>query len=123
MTHIRAEEIAEESKKEHLKECLTEQHKGQFETTEKLIRSAYAVAKNNRLYLSYQEYCELQQANGLVIGTHLHCRYAGTAMIDSIEEDKLKIICDYLITNNQRVSITLDESTTVSRKSYLVWCK
>ena len=91
MTHIRAEEIVEESKKEHLKECLTEQHKGQFETTENLIRSAYAVAKN-RPYLSYQEYCELQQANGLVIGTHLHCRYAGTAMIDSIEEDKLKSI-------------------------------
>ena len=49
-THITAEEIAEESKKEHLKECLTEQHKEQFETTEKLIRSAYAVAKNNRPY-------------------------------------------------------------------------
>ena len=41
-------------------------------------------------------------------------------MIDSVEEEKLKIICDSLITNNQRVSITLDESTTVSRKSYLV---
>ena len=50
MTHIRAEETAEVSKKEHLKEGLTEQHKGQFETTEKLIRSAYAVAKNNRPY-------------------------------------------------------------------------
>ena len=71
-------------------------------------------------HLSYQEYCELQQANGLVIGTHLHSCYAGTAMIDSIEEDKLKILCDSLITNNQRVSITLEECTTVSRKSYLV---
>ena len=50
ITHIRAEEIAEESKKEHLKEGLTEQHKGQFDTTEKLIRSSYAVAKNNRPY-------------------------------------------------------------------------
>ena len=50
MTHISTEEIAEESKKEHLKVCLTEQHEGQFEATEKLIRSAYAVAKNNRPY-------------------------------------------------------------------------
>ena len=51
MTHIRAEEIAEESKKEHLKEGLTEQHKGQFETTEKLIRNDDAVAKNNRPFI------------------------------------------------------------------------
>ena len=35
MTHIRAEEIVEESKKERLKEGFREQHKGQFETTER----------------------------------------------------------------------------------------
>ena len=120
MTHIRAGEIVEESKKDRLKKGFKEQHKGQFETTERLIRSAYAVAKNNRPYVSYQEYCELQQANGLDIGTCLHSRYAGTAMIDSIAEDMLKILCDSLIKNNQRVSIMLDESTTVSRKSCLV---
>ena len=48
MSRIRAEEIVEEFKKERLKEGFKEQHKGQFETTERLIRSAYAVAKNNR---------------------------------------------------------------------------
>ena len=45
MTRIRAEEIVEEFKKERLKEGFKEQHKGQFEKTDRLIRSPHAVAK------------------------------------------------------------------------------
>ena len=44
MTRIRAEEIVDEFKKERLKEGFKEQHKGQFETTDRLIRSPHAVA-------------------------------------------------------------------------------
>lgn len=63
---------------------------------------------------------ELQIANGLNLGTCLQSCYAGTAMIDGITEEMQKRLRQARTSNCQKISIILDESSTVSRKSCLV---
>lgn len=119
-SHIKAVSILRKAEINVLPEQFLFQQKGHYETTARLMRTAYNLAKNNRPFVSYSESCDLQEANGLNIGTSLHSRYSGTGMVDCIAVEMRKKLCDAVIGGSQKISIMLDESTTVSRKSCMV---
>ena len=84
------------------------------------MRTAYSVAKCNRPLVAFQELCELQEANGLNLGIGLHSRFSGTHMINCISHTMKVKICSAIIERGQKLSVMIDESTTVSRKSCLI---
>ena len=88
--------------------------------TEKCIRSAYYVAFYNRPYVDYQHLIQLQQTNGIDMGHILHGRTTCTSMINCIASTMRQSICQFLIKNNRKIGLILDESTSISKKSCLI---
>lgn len=120
VSHLEAVKVIEQAKKDVLPHAFVKQKKEQYQTTARLMRTAYSVAKHNRPYVSYPELCELQEANGLDLGIGLHSRTTAALMADSIAEQMRKTLCNSIQTQQKKVAIMMDESTTVSRKSCLV---
>lgn len=119
-SHLRALDIVSTAKDEVLPGHVEKQNADKHETTKKLMRTAYSVAKNNRPYVSYSELCDLQEANGVDLGIGLHSRYSATLMIDCMANEMRSKLCKEIVRRSQKISIMLDESTTVSRKSCLI---
>ena len=120
VSHIEAVSVTEMAKKDILGEAFVKQKAKLNQSTARLMRTAYSIAKNNRPYVSYAEQCELQEANGLDLGKGLHSRASATLMVDSIAVQMKATLCKTIISNCQKISIMLDESTTISQKSCLV---
>lgn len=71
-------------------------------TTQYIFRTAYYLAKNNRPYSDHSKLVELQQLNGINLGTTLHSRYSSTTIITHIaKEMKIKIVQNIIDTDNR----------------------
>ena len=119
-SHVNAQKILEEAKKDQLPEAFLSQYHKDVETTTRLLRTAYSVAKHNRPYVSYGECIELQEANGVHLGTCQHSRFAATGMIECVSAEMRRKLCHEIVERKLKISVMLDESTTVSRKSCMV---
>ena len=118
--HAKARDILIKSKSENLKKCVDVQLQHNVETTVKLFNTAYYLAIKTRPYADYNSLLELQKINGLDMGICLQSRTSATNIIDHIaKEFKLKLINE-LINNEKKISIIIDESTSISNKSMLV---
>jgi len=75
---------------------------------------AEIISQNNTKQLSSSK---LQEASGTNLGTRLHSRFSATKMIDCIVKQIRSWLCKEILKLSQMLSIIIDESTTVSRKS------
>jgi hypothetical protein len=88
--------------------------------TASLFGTAYFMAKKNRPFTDYQELVVLQQENGLDMGITLHSRYTAKNIIDHTTDEMRKKVLNHIVAEDQRFSVLIDESTTLSKKSALV---
>lgn len=119
-SHKSAETILKDAKKNVLPEAVLKNKMHQSATSGRLLVTAYSLAKDNRPYTAFTERTELQEANGVELGKGLHSRHSATAMIDLISESMHEKLCKEIIKEANKISVLLDESTTVSNKSCLV---
>ena len=93
------------------------QHKS---ATEKCLRTAYYVAKENRPDSDYENLVKLQQKNGISLGVTLHSRWSCTEMIDIIATTMRKDLVAEITKNNKKIAIIIDEATSNAKDSCLV---
>ncbi|UYV79362.1 hypothetical protein LAZ67_17002309 [Cordylochernes scorpioides] len=86
----------------------------------KLFRTAYNIAKTNRPYSDYENHITLQTLNGIKLGSTLHSRYSATQIINHIACEMRKMLVTKILSTNSKITILIDESTTLSNKSTLV---
>ncbi|UYV81282.1 hypothetical protein LAZ67_20000646 [Cordylochernes scorpioides] len=86
----------------------------------KLFRTAYNIAKTNRPYSDYENHITLQTLNGIKLGSTLHSRYSATQIINHIACEMRKMLVAKILSTNSKITILIDESTTLSNKSTLV---
>jgi hypothetical protein len=91
------------------------------ETTIRVFCTVYKIAKQNRLFTDLPVDIELQELNGLNMGRVLHSNFSCANIVDHIAKEMNKI-AQYIIQHNIKISVMVDESTTVSHKSVLVIC-
>ena len=77
--------------------------------TEKCLRTAYYVAKENRPYSDYENLVKLQQKNGISLGVTLHSRWSCTEMIDIIATTMRKKLIKEITKNNKKIAIIMDD--------------
>ncbi|XP_008189972.1 uncharacterized protein LOC103311913 [Acyrthosiphon pisum] len=87
--------------------------------TEKIFRTAYFIAKNQRPYTDMSKLVDLYVNNGLEMGRILHTDKACSNIIDLISLEMRKKICKDIVENGKKLCIIVDESTTVSNKTML----
>lgn len=100
-----------------LKNYLTE-----IETTEKVFKTAYFIAKNQRPFSDHPKLIDLQIYNGLNMGRILHSDKSCSNIIDQIAIEMRKKVCSEIIHQQRKLCVIVDESTTLSKKTMLVIC-
>ena len=120
ISHKKAEDLKNIQSDNVLKESFCHQQQEMYATTTRIFRTAYHVAQNNRPYTDHPLLLDLQATNGLDIGRVLHSNVSCTDIIDHIAaEMRRKLVAD-IVVNRPKISVLVDESTTLSRKSCLV---
>ena len=95
-------------------------NKEQVRTTEKVLRTAYFIAKKGRPFSDQPNLLELQELNGADVGFGLRSRFTATNMVDHISSEMRKTVCSEIQKAEGKISILIDESTTVSNTSSLI---
>ncbi|KAK9680036.1 hypothetical protein QE152_g39474 [Popillia japonica] len=76
--HLTAETISAKADKETIENVCDKMNMSNLESTIKIFRSAYYLAKNDRPFSDHSELLELLKMNGVDIGVGLHSRFSAT---------------------------------------------
>jgi hypothetical protein len=90
--------------------------------TEKIFRTAYFIAKNQRPYTDMPKLVDLHINNGLEMGRILQTDKTCSNIIDHISSKMRKNFCKDIVDNGRKLCIIMIESTTISNKTMLVIC-
>lgn len=118
--HNKAIEILEQSKKKTIEGGIEKMNEALFTTTERVFRTVYKIAKNQRPFTDLPVDIDLQVSNGLPMGNILHSDKTCHDIATHIAFEMKSTICKNIIENKKKISILIDESTTLSKKSTLV---
>jgi len=120
--HIDAERIIKRSKLETFELLVLKLRNWNLKTTEKIFRTAYSIAKNQRPYVDMPKLVDLQVLNGISMGRVLQSDKSRAAIIDHIANEMRIKMCKDIVENNRKLCVIVDESTTLSKKTMLVIC-
>jgi hypothetical protein len=118
--HINAIKTKERSKKAILEKHVDQINKEEIQTTEKVLRTAYFLAKNDRPFTDHPDLLELQELNGANVGIGLRSRFSATNLVNHISTEMRKTLCTQIQTVGGKVAVLIDETTTLSTKSALI---
>jgi hypothetical protein len=118
--HKKEETVQMSAKKTSLETGINKMNKDRFESTERIFRTAYKVAKMNRSFTDLPADVEVQELNGLDMGRVLDSKFSCTNIIDHMAQEMRKKIVQHLLGNNIKMSVLVDESTTIINKPVLV---
>ena len=90
------------------------------EVTEKCLRTAYFVAYQNRPLSDYPDLIDLQEKNGVNLGSTLQSRFSRKEMVNCIAESMRAKICERIKAEERKIAIITYESTTISKKSCVI---
>ncbi|KAK0048443.1 E3 SUMO-protein ligase [Biomphalaria pfeifferi] len=88
--------------------------------TAKIFRTAYKVAKENQSFHNFESEIDLQELNGVEMGRILHSTNACINVVNHISCEMRKKLFQEIVRSNNKISLIIDESTTLSQKSTLI---
>lgn len=115
--HAAAIKVVETRSEDVLRSSMVHGRAKHIAMTCHVFNTAYHIAKENLPYSQFEGLIELQKCNGCDIGTTLHSRFSATEIVRLISSEMKQQLCQVVQANGCKVSIMLDESTTISRKS------
>ncbi|KAL4131924.1 hypothetical protein QTP88_009156 [Uroleucon formosanum] len=118
--HVLAENILKKSSDKVLDKMFERISEVEIDSNTRLFRTVYCLAKNHRPFKQFEELVQLQQINGLDMGSSLHSRITATRMVNVIAKEMRKRFILRLIQSNSKFTIMIDESTTLSTKCTLI---
>lgn len=118
--HTTAERIAAEAKKESIDKVFDEMNAAHLVTTKIVFRTAYFIAKNNRPCTDHFDLLQMQKLNGLDIGVGLHSKRIAMEIICHVSDEMKKRVVKQILGVSGKISVLIDESTTLGSKSTLI---
>lgn len=115
-----AESITAKANEETIENVCDKMNLSNLESIIKVFRSAYYLAKNDRPFCDYYKLLQLQKMNGVDIGVGLHSRFSATEIIGHISDEMKKRLTQQVKSISGKISILIDESTSLSDKSTLI---
>jgi len=105
---------------EQLQTKLGEQHQHHVETTSRVIRTGYYIAKSNRPFTDHPNLIELLAVNGAHMGRMLHSNVTATDVAEHIALEMRKKLVKAITESKLVFSVLIDGSTSLSQKSCLI---
>ena len=122
VAHEKACKIISQSKKNTIEMFSSKMQINQHETTYRIFRTFYHIAKMNRPFSDLKELILLQVENGLDMGRILQSNHACADIVYHISNEMRTKLVKYILNNDNKVGFMIDESTTMSKKSALSIC-
>jgi hypothetical protein len=92
----------------------------EVDSTVKVMRTVYYMAKNNRPYTAHPNLVELQTLNEVEMGIGLRSRFSAVNFIDHISTETRKKLCSQIQDADGKISMLIGEGTTLSKLSTLI---
>ena len=121
--HMQAERIMQNASKqtlENMENNVLRMNEKQFASTKKLFQITYKIGKLGRPFSDMPTECDVSILNGVDIGTTLQSDKSCRAILDHIGHEMWFKICKMVIDSDTKMSIIIDESTTISKTSALI---
>ncbi len=74
----------------------------------------------NRPFTDHDSLIELQEINGVNMGTSLHSRYSSTKIVEHIATEMQNKIVHSIVSFSSKLSVLIDEATSLSHKSAMI---
>jgi len=107
-SHIAATEICSKAEKQTLEQQVDVMNKAEMVKTERVIRTAYFLAKKDRPFSDHPHLLELQELNGVDLGTGLRSRFTATKIVDHIATEMRKSASSQVQKVEGKISILID---------------
>jgi len=91
-----------------------------FQSTARVFRTAYCVAKNNKPFRDFESLIDLQEGNSLDMGRVLHSKTVAIYIIDHVSSQMKKRLLTKIIESMSKINVLADESTRLGQKSTLI---
>ena len=91
----------------------------QIEVTSRVFATVFTLVRGNTPLNQLGNFIELQERNGVNMGTRLRDRMAASRIVQSISEDLHENLKEEMIINNSSFSMLIDASIDVSGRHYL----
>uniref|UniRef100_A0A1A8ABM8 Chromosome 5 open reading frame 54 n=1 Tax=Nothobranchius furzeri TaxID=105023 RepID=A0A1A8ABM8_NOTFU len=88
--------------------------------TDAVFRTAYYTAKMNRPFTDHDNLIELQERNGVYLGTSLHSWYSCTKIVEHVAKEMQAKIVNSIVSSSSKLSVLIDEATSASHKSAMI---
>lgn len=118
--HESAIKLEKERDKHSMRSTVDKLNSRAVATTEVCFNTAYKMAKCGRPFVDYRDDCILQAKNGLDTGRILHSNAAARNIMIHISVEMRKELISSVLKSNHKISVMLDESTTLSTKAALI---
>ena len=119
-SHKYAEKSVESAEKNVLPNMFLATSEKHLETTKRVFRCAYYLAKMNRSYSDMRSLVDLNACNGADLGVGLRSRMSAREIISVISKEMLSKLCQHVVCKRQKIAFMLDESVTNASKSVLI---
>jgi hypothetical protein len=119
-SHKTAESILISKKKKPIENIIEENFSLTQEVTSRVFRTAYHIAKHNRPFTDHPKLIDLQTLNGIDMGRTLHSNVTCSEIMSHIAKLMKQKIVDSIIHNRTKISLLVDESTSISNQSVLI---
>lgn len=118
--HKLAEDILKKRENQGIKSKFESMTATERINTEKVFRTVYYLAKNNRPITDHEELVHLQQLNGVNLGLILHGRTSAYNIVNHIAAEIKRKIVHNLVDSKAKLAVLVDESTTISNKAVMI---
>ena len=118
--HVQAERIKQHASKEVIESNILRMSEKQFIATNRVFCIAYKIGKMGHPFSDMPVECDVHILNGIDIGTTLQSDKSFQAIIDHIGQEMRSKIRKMIINDDTKVSVIIDESTSISKKSALI---
>lgn len=119
-SHQTAVSIVKTKHTEQLQTKFGDQQKQHVDTTCRVFRTVYYIAKSNRPFVDHPDLIELQAVNGVHMGRMLHSNVTATDVAEHIALEMRKKLVKAIIECKLPFSVLIDESTSLGQKSCLI---
>jgi hypothetical protein len=118
--HLAAASILEKAKVYTLGQSIINSQSEQIATTARVFRTAYKEAKRHRPAYGIEHEIDCQELNGLDMGRILHSNVACVNIQKHISQEMKRKLFEKIVQCTPKLSLMLDESTSLSKKSCLI---
>ncbi|XP_060093811.1 E3 SUMO-protein ligase KIAA1586-like [Heteronotia binoei] len=118
--HKAAVKILEKGKKQRPVKAGHPSLESEEEITSKVFRTVYKLAKSNQPFNDFESEIDLQELNGVDMGTMWHSANACINILNHIGREMRRLVIGKIIDSRSKISLIIEESTTVSQESVLL---